>query len=82
MRELIIAAVLLVGCEAETQTRHTTVNGVQVGFLFEYQGCRVYRFSDEGRYHYYTNCKGGSLTTTFTACHMVGKVLTCREEAQ
>ena len=29
-----------------------------VDYLFEHEGCKVYRFMDEGRYVYFTNCTG------------------------
>lgn len=29
-----------------------------VEYLFEHEGCKVYRFSDNGHYVYYTNCNG------------------------
>jgi hypothetical protein len=30
----------------------------QVNFLFEYDGCKVYRFLDYGNTVYFTNCNG------------------------
>lgn len=30
----------------------------QVDYLFEHDGCKVYRFYDMGNYVYFTNCKG------------------------
>ncbi len=30
----------------------------QVDYLFEHDGCKVYRFHDDGRYVYFTNCTG------------------------
>ena len=30
----------------------------EVDFLFEHEGCRVYRFYDRGNYVYFTNCCG------------------------
>jgi hypothetical protein len=30
----------------------------QVDYLFEHDGCKVYRFNDYGRYVYFTNCTG------------------------
>lgn len=30
----------------------------QVEYLFEHDGCKVYRFDDRGHYVYFTNCKG------------------------
>lgn len=30
----------------------------QVDYLFEHDGCKVYRFIDNGNYVYFTNCNG------------------------
>jgi hypothetical protein len=30
----------------------------KVDFLFEHDGCKVYRFLDRGNYVYFTNCNG------------------------
>lgn len=30
----------------------------QVDYLFEHEGCKVYRFQDRGNYVYFTNCTG------------------------
>jgi hypothetical protein len=30
----------------------------RVDFLFEHDGCKVYRFRDYGNYVYFTNCNG------------------------
>ena len=35
----------------------------QVDFLFEYDGCKIYRFADYGNYIYFSNC--GNETTSF-----------------
>ena len=29
-----------------------------VDYLFEYEGCKVYRFFDNGNYVYFTSCSG------------------------
>lgn len=29
-----------------------------VAYLFEHEGCKVYRFYDNGNYVYFTNCRG------------------------
>ncbi|MFP4489502.1 MAG: DUF4884 domain-containing protein [Bacteroidales bacterium] len=34
----------------------------RVEYLFEHDGCRVYRFRDKGNYVYFTNC-GGDVTS-------------------
>jgi hypothetical protein len=33
-------------------------NTYNVSYLFEHDGCKVYRFLDNGNYVYFTNCKG------------------------
>ncbi|MBK5720055.1 DUF4884 domain-containing protein [Dysgonomonas sp. Marseille-P4677] len=30
----------------------------KVDYLFEHDGCKVYRFMDRGKYVYFTNCTG------------------------
>jgi len=30
----------------------------EVDYLFEHDGCKVYRFYDKGNYVYFTNCEG------------------------
>ena len=30
----------------------------EVSYLFEHDGCKVYRFYDQGHWVYFTNCKG------------------------
>lgn len=36
----------------------------QVEFLFEHEGCKVYRFWDYGNYVYFTNCEGSTSKIT------------------
>lgn len=40
---------------SKNATNNTDYN---VAFLFEYEGCKVYRFYDDGKYIYFTNCAG------------------------
>ena len=35
-----------------------------VEYLFEHDGCKVYRFADRGNYIYFTNCKGETIAST------------------
>ena len=35
-----------------------------VDYLFEHEGCKVYRFYDHGNYVYFTNCKGETIAKT------------------
>jgi hypothetical protein len=57
---------LIVSCELLACTRQIPVSQVipennktyQVDFLFEHDGCKVYRFRDQGNTVYFTNCNG------------------------
>ena len=33
----------------------------EVEYLFEHEGCKVYRFRDNFQYVYFTNCKGEAI---------------------
>jgi Domain of unknown function (DUF4884) len=58
--------ILIVSCEFLSCTRQIPVSKVtpennktyQVDFLFEHDGCKVYRFRDYGNSVYFTNCNG------------------------
>ena len=58
--------ILIVSCEFLSCTRQIPVSKVipennktyKVEFLFEYDGCKVYRFLDYGYPVYFTNCNG------------------------
>lgn len=51
---LLVVAVL--GCEAQSQEATLTRNGINVEFLFEHDGIRMYRFQDgtAGPYVYFS----------------------------
>lgn len=62
-RNIILAAsamLALSACGAETPVKVTETNNpnVPVGILFEIDGCRVYRFEDNNRLVYFSNCYG------------------------
>lgn len=46
------------GLKKETSNNHKFI----AEYLFEYEGIKVYRFYDGGRYHYFTS-KGESIST-------------------
>ncbi|MGC1390171.1 MAG: DUF4884 domain-containing protein [Bacteroidales bacterium] len=58
--------ILIVSCEFLSCTRQIPISKVtpennktyKVEFLFEYDGCKVYRFQDYGYPVYFTNCNG------------------------
>ena len=58
---LLVMIMLLGGCDIHkplstgaAQNNETYV----VEYLFEHDGCKVYRFRDDGNYVYFTNCSG------------------------
>jgi hypothetical protein len=58
--------ILLTGCGIFSCSRQIPVSKsipennktYQVDFLFEHDGCKVYRFTDHGNRVYFTNCTG------------------------
>jgi len=58
--------ILIVICGSLSCTRQIPISKVtpennktyKVDFLFEYGGCKVYRFQDYGHFVYFTNCNG------------------------
>jgi len=41
-----------------------------VDYLFEHDGCKIYRFNDNGHYVYFTNCRGETIAKTDSATVM------------
>jgi hypothetical protein len=69
---ILLAGALIYGCASDgVQTVQTNNHDIHVTFLFEHDGCKVYRFMDAGNYIYYANC-GLSSDTAWN--HMVGRV--------
>lgn len=58
---LVLSACIKQGTPVQT-TGSVDKDGFNVEFLFESNGCKVYRFEDIGRTHYFTNC-GQTITT-------------------
>lgn len=55
--KLIFLLMLLVSCAKDPVSNSKTNNSkFEVSTLFEHDGCKVYRFDDNGNYHYFTNC--------------------------
>ncbi len=71
---LAIAAVGLFGCLEDPVSGGRSSNSkIYVGLLFEHEGCRVYRFTDGGRSHYYARCLSSSVETFETHSENCGK---------
>ncbi|WP_303923396.1 DUF4884 domain-containing protein [Draconibacterium sediminis] len=72
-----IAGALLLGytaCSSFEQLPVTTNktdnnDSYYVSYLFEYEGCKVYRFYDHGHSVYFTNCKGDVTTFSSDSTH-------------
>lgn len=58
----IAVTVLMSSCLHDSLTKTTTTNGINVEYMFEKDSIRVYRFYDDGRYHYFTT-RGETITT-------------------
>jgi hypothetical protein len=48
----------------------------EIEYLFEHEGCKIYRFRDNGHYVYFTNCKGDitSVENDSTATRIVNRI--------
>jgi hypothetical protein len=57
MKKLLVLCLFLTGCVEKAQ--ESVQNGnFQVDFLFEQNGCKMYRFMDGSRYIYWSDCAG------------------------
>jgi hypothetical protein len=67
---LLVLAFCLIACDPTPAqgTSKTTNASVQVDLLFEHDGCKAYRFSADGEYHYYVRCKDSTLTSDRRPC--------------
>lgn len=64
-RTLVFAALLsLTGCSVQepiSKINPKSNPAYEIEFLFEYDGCKVYRFQDGSTWVYYTNCRGEAI---------------------
>lgn len=79
---LVLVTIALLGCakDGEAVDAQTAVGGADfsVVYLFEVDGVRVYRFSDGGRYHYFTT--DGTSITDASYTTTVGKTTVVHHE--
>ena len=62
-----IVLILASGCATSVPLERKDSENNQtykVDYLFEHQGCKVYRFYDRGNYVYFTNCNGEVIVKT------------------
>jgi hypothetical protein len=82
MRISIIAAAFAVACANDPVSVSGTSNrAMNVELLFEHDGCKVYRFGDNGRAHYYVHCRSGTATAIGSHSEEHGKSAQSAEEA-
>lgn len=75
-------ALLLIGCAAEPQELVQGNNkDVEVYLLTEADGCKIYRFMDSGRFHYFTRCAANENVST-SSVQSCGKNCTESVEVQ
>jgi len=60
MKKIIICALLLSGCASKKSNSvlQTSNPDIELEKLFEYNGCVMYRFKDNGHYVYWSDCRG------------------------
>jgi len=77
MKILVMALLFFAGCSKEGIEKMQTNNSeIEVTLLFEHDGCRVYRFFDDGR-KYFTNCN----SAFWEERYQCGKT-TCKRSAE
>ncbi|MFC0771409.1 DUF4884 domain-containing protein [Terrimonas alba] len=71
MNRILPVILLFLASGCVTQTRIPLREGksqnnktYNVDYLFEHEGCKVYRFYDRGNYVYFTNCRGETIVKT------------------
>ncbi|WP_276480151.1 DUF4884 domain-containing protein [Paraflavitalea pollutisoli] len=63
----VLAIVAIASCRVQQPlySKPSENNGTyRVQYLFEHEGCKVYRFYDMGNYVYFTNCPGEAIAKT------------------
>lgn len=75
-RLFLLSLLFLSACGEEAVSTSSTNNPkVPVQLLFENDGCKVYRFKDGIRHHYYSDCRGQTMSS-----YSCGRNNTCDEE--
>ena len=69
---IVLAVAVLAGCNVhvdQPQSTDATSNpDYKVAFLFQHEGCRVYRFVDGFNNRYFVNCGASSSTNWTESC--------------
>lgn len=75
---LLAAAAVLVlslgGCSTPTIATTATNNAdVPVSLMFDFDGCKVYRFEADGHSRYFVRCRASGAQVLSSHCEMQGK---------
>lgn len=70
LKRMMVLGLILIGCSKSIPPIKIieTQNKIKVSVLFTVDGCSVYRFEDSGRYRYFTNCHGSTMSTDSEQC--------------
>ena len=63
----LILLVFAAGCITQRPITHELSHNnkdYEVDYLFEHDGCKVFRFFDRGNYIYFTTCRGEAIAKT------------------
>lgn len=69
LTSLIILSIFAAGCMEKAETA-TQSGNFELHFLFEHDGCKMYRFQDGTRWVYWSTCEG---KTEYEETHHTGK---------
>ena len=79
---VIILLLAAVSCSVKrplvTEPAHNNQT-YNVSYLFEHDGCKVYRFWDDGQYVYFTNCTGSTSTAQSDSTNVQVQTTTYRK---
>ena len=71
---LLLAVVFLSSCTGNA--KESIQDGdFKIDFLFEKDGCKVYRFKDGGRYIYWSNCSGNMQSNHYESTGKSGRTV-------
>lgn len=75
---LMLVLIIMASCESRIPAKENIKNGeYTIEFLFEHDGCKMYRFDDGVRYVYWSDCRG-KVNADYEKRTSTGKTTTTR----
>lgn len=67
---ILLLLVIVTGCGVKKGQKTIDVEGsnFELDFLFEHEGCRMYRFNDGGKWVYWSDCSGNTQSSHRVSC--------------